>query len=435
MPNPNPNNYTPTVEAGIKHDIFDYLGLTKADNRDKIKGNEPLKAYASSYMEIRLQESRFLSELPGPPINLSLPYNHEKVISDRLTASIKNKWGSGSSPLSKFMGIKFQQGMSKIMPGAGSPGSVSAAIANAISSYAMFEYDAGSTKKTLSIPFIVPLAAASKTALENNAAQKIRKAFNDMEGLLYPRHSGFLLPPLMELTLGGLYRSFFGFVTAIDITPTNNEVFMDPCSGQYFSMVYDGTLTFDNLFLYYHGSGGSDVFDIDNPSIEVLFGAEAFFSDSGNAKKYTLGAASNGSPFVGNAGNVIFFGESKDSVRLLYQGEGAGRLTTGDPRLQDNKDPVSGNIKLVVPEEFKYHEECYRELIKLANDPSTGPERDKAISKLNDVIGSIHGKLLDIKKEKGKVHYSDLEKAINESTLFLNIEEAKAAFKGEKDLG
>ena len=139
----------------------------------------------------------------------------------------------------------------------------------------MFKYDGGNTKKTLQIPFIVLLGLATKEKLLDKAAKKMRMIFNKLDGLLYPNDAIAYMPPLMELTVGGMYRSFFGFVTGVNIAPTNPDMFQNPATGEYFHSLYDGTITFENFFTYYHSgtAGGVDSkWDIDNTTKDVLFG-------------------------------------------------------------------------------------------------------------------------------------------------------------------
>lgn len=298
------------------YDIFKDLGLVRADNASDIDNNGEAVSLTQSraqYMEIRLVESSLFGDSGPDKIRISLPYNHDKVISDRLDASIKNQWSSGgNSPFARWVGGQVQN-----FTVAANEGTESNSIAQFISSQALFEYDAGSTKKTLSVPFIVPLGLASKQELLNGAAKKMRDTFNFLQGLLYPRHGGMLLPPLMQLTIGGMYRSFFGFVTGVDLTPTNNDMFLDPCTMQYFNIVYDGTITFSNLFIYYHGKGNNEYFDIDHATKAVLFGDDPLPERSVQVRDGAL--AGQFSANSRGAEGVLHYGLSKSNVRQLFR--------------------------------------------------------------------------------------------------------------------
>lgn len=334
------------------YDMFNDLGLVRADNATDVdeKGEaKTLTQSAAQYMEIRLVESNLIAEVKEK-IRISLPYNHDKVISDRLEANIKNQWGSSKGGLlGNAINVLAQKASISVGQTAATV-TGSQAIGSYISNSALFEYDAGSTKKTLSIPFIVPLAAASKEKLYGGAAKRMRETFNFLQGLLYPKSSGLLMPPLMQVTIGGLYRSFFGFVTGVDITPTNSDMFLDPCTMQYYNMVYDGTITFSNLFMYYHGDGSNPNFDIDTTDKAVLFGDEIVTDAQARARtEYAPGGQFD--PKGPGIFGMLYFGLNRDSIRTLYRENSrsipAPDQTPADPNQYKGKPiPIITNIHM-----------------------------------------------------------------------------------------
>lgn len=329
------------AEAGV-YDIFDDLGLAKADNpgggTKTLSENDKGSKATPKFLEVRFTKSDLLGEgdsTGGKIKRISLPFHHDKAISDQVSAKIENQWASSNTPLGKAVSNSIQNLMTSV--------NGESNIASFLTQASMFKYDAGNTQKTLQIPFIVPLALASKSALLNNAAKKMRDTFNMLEGILYPGFWGLLLPPLMELTIGGLYRRFYGFITGVNIAPTNNDMFQDPSSGEYFNMVYEGTITFSNLFLYYHGGGkGNQHFDIDLDNKAVLFG------------DYSLNRADFYNGYVlGNTG-VYYFSIDSDSranVSLLFHESSATVITIPEPKNSCNSTIVKNFIQC--PEAFR----------------------------------------------------------------------------------
>lgn len=323
------------------YDIFDDLGLAKADNPDggtkTLSENDKGSKATPKFLEVRFTKSKLLGDekedsTGGKIERISLPFHHDKAIADQVSAKIENQWSSAAGgAITNAIANKVQ--------------SLATTYANQISSFlsqaSMFKYDAGNTQKTLQIPFIVPLALASKSALLNNAAKKMRDTFNMLEGILYPGFWGLLLPPLMELTIGGLYRRFYGFITGVNISPSNNDMFQDPSSGEYFNMVYEGTITFSNLFLYYHGGGNeNEHFDIDSTNKAVLFGdvpleEKAFYSG------YKLNA------------DVYYFStdaNSRANVSLLFQESSAINITVPDSR--SSCESATSATTVILPAEW-----------------------------------------------------------------------------------
>ena len=327
------------AEAGV-YDIFDDLGLAKADNPDggtkTLSENDKGSKATAKFLEVRFTKSSLLGEgdsTGGKIERISLPFHHDKAISDQVSAKIENQWTSASTVLAS--------GVSHVVQNFMTSGGGEDQIGSFLKQASMFKYDAGNTQKTLQIPFIVPLALASKSALLNNAAKKMRDTFNMLEGILYPGFWGLLLPPLMELTIGGLYRRFYGFITGVNIAPTNNDMFQDPSSGEYFNMVYEGTITFSNLFLYYHdGGSGNDHFDIDLSNKAVLFGDEPLKENS-----FYSGYKLNG--------DVYYFStdaNSRANVSLLFQESSAVNITV--PNSKSSCESATSATTIILPAEW-----------------------------------------------------------------------------------
>lgn len=354
-------------------DIFKALGLKKADSNSAL-GQTDTANPIPYFMPITFNAAGIMN-VEGTAINIVLPYNHDKGIQDSVSARITNQWGdSQSNALSNYFSKKAQD-LATTLPGIDK---VSGFIRDSL----LFKYDAGSAKKTLTIPFIVPLGLATMEKLKkDHAAKEMRKAFNKLQGMIFPTNSAKFMPPLLTMTIGGMYQSFYGFITNVTINPTNNDMFQDPDTGEYFNLVYDGTITFENLFIYYHNNNttGADKFDIDSSTIEVLFGSEELTSKK-IADKSIIGIPTNGdmSYYLGTP-------QSRQSVQnLLFSDVATSRIYLYDNKATQEKNDTSANMVFALPEEFvsstRAKNKC-DQILKFINE-STGTR--SIIGHLND---------------------------------------------------
>lgn len=337
----------------ILYDAFDALGLTRADNNTTGLGNDKYKTLdqaTAQYMEIRLVESDLLqgNENNKQRIIVSLPFDHSKSINESLNARVENTWASKNSNVLGAM-------ISNVVQNVTTDTNIKTLgdLGTFLKENTLFKYDAGSTQKSLQLPFILPLALASKEKLYDGAAVELRKILNGLEGLLYPGTNLNFFPPLMELTLGGLYRSFFGFVTGVQVTPSHEDMFMDPCTGQYFNMVYEGTLTFQNLFIYYHDNTTDSHFNLDNKNgAQVLFGDDAL-EDKQVYNQYALTSVFNAGS--GGASSVAYFGDDRMAVFLadvMFADDSSSRLGVSSNRKSISTNPSDGNTSIYSPAVF-----------------------------------------------------------------------------------
>lgn len=130
-------------------------------------------------------------------------------------------------------------------------------LKNGMMNFAMFSYDTRNLRKTLSLSFIIPVTMATKQV----RIEDIRAYLSNLQGMVYPTSlTGLMYPPLMSLTIGGMYKRFFGFITEVSIEwgvqgefiHLNNNQALDLDS--VFPQVIKGQIKFENLFTYDWGS-------------------------------------------------------------------------------------------------------------------------------------------------------------------------------------
>ena len=363
--------------------MFTVLGLTEADDNvttisrtvgeaisEVNKKPRSLLPEKAQFLKITLDESYLMNpkkKKDEDRYKIVLPYHHDKSIQDALNAKITNNWESiNNGTVGSFIARKVQD----FTATSGFTNTLLAFMQDNV----MFKYDGGSTKKTLNIPFIVPLGMATKEKLEKGAAQDIRFIFNKLQGLLYPNDSIAYMPPLMEVSIGGMYQSFYGFVTAVNIKPTNPDMFQEPYSGQYFHLVYDGMIQFENLFTYYHGEDAEGKWNIDNTEVEVLFGRDSYRKREQDAK--TL--------------EDRVHDYAKNSAKFSQERMEAGLSNIVDSRIHlANPETVFQSTKpsamLNIPKIFKNNSEVAN-LIKQLNGISVS---NKDLHKMNDLGQNI----------------------------------------------
>lgn len=173
-------------------------------------------------------------------------------ISDGVNVSMTRRWDSDLPIGSTINSIMTKLGLAEL------------------GNIASFKYDASSLAKTISLNFVYPYSNSKYDATT------MRKMLSNLQGVVYPRGYGFLYPPLLSLTVGDLYKGFYGFITAVDI------VFKEDWTekkGTY-PLWLEGTIKFQNLFNYYWGEGGGSSFNFKNGA--VLFESSGGGGGSGS---------------------------------------------------------------------------------------------------------------------------------------------------------
>ena len=135
-------------------------------------------------------------------------------------------------------------------------------LSQGIMNLAMFSYDTRSLRKIISLSFIIPITMATKQV----KLEDIRGYLSNLQGMVYPTTlTEMMYPPLMSLTIGGMYQRFFGFITEVSIEwgtggefiHLNNNKELNEDS--VFPQIIKGQIKFENLFTYDWGSGLSEL--------------------------------------------------------------------------------------------------------------------------------------------------------------------------------
>ena len=120
-----------------------------------------------------------------------------------------------------------------------------------IAKIAVSTYNAKDLNKSLDLDFILPLtnliSEGSNSSNLKDFPHEVRTKLGCLQGLVYPRYYGYLYPPLLKVTFGGLYRGFKGFLREVNIRSSEEMV---DIGGQMFPLIITGSLKFTNVFLY-----------------------------------------------------------------------------------------------------------------------------------------------------------------------------------------
>lgn len=238
--------------SNLRCSFFDLLGLSRA--------NDP--SGAGFFVPIVLKpDSPFVmqdeyNELDGMVIEL--PMEGGISITDNVSVRFDRRLDS-NFPWSNLIGAGAANAGGNI--GAGSD------LQQSLANFAMFSYDTRSLRKTLSLSFIIPVTMATKQV----RIEDIRGYLSNLQGMVFPTTlSKIMYPPLMSLTIGGMYQRFFGFITEVSIEWGSQGEFihLNNSSGNFnpvlpgedsvFPQVIKGQLKFENLFTYDWGSSMSE---------------------------------------------------------------------------------------------------------------------------------------------------------------------------------
>lgn len=238
---------------GKYYSFFDLLGLGRANNGAKF----------NSFIPIVLKvDSPYMGEVTSKLENLviELPMKGGVSISDNVSVQFNRRLDS-SLPWSNLIGEFVSKTAQSISNDEG--------VAMGLGNFAQFTYNTSSLRKILNLNFIVPVAASTKKVEIN----KIRAYLTMLQGMLYPTDlTKLYYPPMLSLTIGGMYTRFFGFLTEVNIewgpqgefVNYNNinksqNTFENTQTGSsnqdIFPQVIEGTIKFENLFSYNWDNG------------------------------------------------------------------------------------------------------------------------------------------------------------------------------------
>lgn len=222
-------------------DFFQLYNLPKYNPSDEsdLTGDSSMGAEFNygGYVPIIIQNTAFFNQQDtdvdnGTKIKIILPWKvHE--ISDTVSVSYSRK-GEGN----------FQWGEA-ISTGLAAMGFTE------IAKMAIATYNAKDLNKSLDLDFILPLTNVFDDRSKNSNLKgfpgDVRTKLGCLQGLVYPRDFGFLYPPLLKVTFGGLYRGFKGFLREVSLRSSEDMV---DIGGQMFPLIISGSLKFTNVFLY-----------------------------------------------------------------------------------------------------------------------------------------------------------------------------------------
>lgn len=169
-------------------------------------------------------------------VNIILPWNVGEI-SDSVSVSYSRR-GQGNTPWDAALG--------KIVNAVGYSGS------DNVAQMVIAKYNAESLMKTISLDFILPLTNTADIVKNNytdpdSFSNEVRRSLGALQGLIYPRRFGYLQPPLLGVTFGGLYRGFKAFLSEVNIRYSEEMVDIGGCM---FPLKITGSLKFVNVFLY-----------------------------------------------------------------------------------------------------------------------------------------------------------------------------------------
>lgn len=174
-------------------------------------------------------------------VNIILPWNVGEI-SDSVSVSYSRR-GGGNAPWDTIAGAL----ISEVGKAVGKEDA-----SNNIAQMVIAKYNAESLMKTISLDFILPLTNTVDIVKNNytdpdSFSNEVRRSLGALQGLIYPRKFGYLQPPLLGVTFGGLYRGFKAFLSEVNIRYSEEMVDIGGCM---FPLKITGSLKFVNVFLY-----------------------------------------------------------------------------------------------------------------------------------------------------------------------------------------
>lgn len=180
-------------------------------------------------------DSDYTESTPINEFKITLPWAASEI-SDSVSVSYSRKFG-GETTFSQELIAK----VGKVASNAGF-----SEVAEKLSNWLLANYDSKSLNKTLQLDFVLPIFRVT-SGTETNFVIALRMALGTLQGLVYPRWSGFSLPPMVKVTCGGIYQGFKGFVESVRLTYSDTLV---QVGDVMLPSVINGSITFKNVFMY-----------------------------------------------------------------------------------------------------------------------------------------------------------------------------------------
>ena len=258
------------------------------------------------------------------PFMIKLPWSVSEI-SDTVSVNYNRKFGGETT----FA----QTAISKIVSGINEMGWIDDKTREDVTTWLMASYNASSLNKTLQLDFVLPITSIPQ-GRENDFVTALRIALGTLQGLVYPRTYGFVYPPMVKVTCGGIYQNFKGFVESVRLT--FSEV-MIPVGEYMLPSVINGSISFKNIFMYtwdsgeiLNSNGGATEFSL-SAYPQVLFGvgqkyyrisSDKMVKETGNSLYTNRNVYNNPSNFDGTVDNIDeYYAGNADYAKQRYWDE------------------------------------------------------------------------------------------------------------------
>lgn len=287
-----------------KYDFFSIYKLTKYSATSPQYGGF-LPIYIQSTQAFAGEGNTLNSDADSendPKIKFIVPWRSGEI-SDSVSVAFSRR---GDNPIQQQGANLLSQFMSSFNEEAGK--------------WILARYDPSSLNMTLSFDFMLPLISLS--AYPSNFVQDVREGLGALKGIVFPRSYGFSYPPLVKVTIGGLYKGFKGFINDVNIR-TSEEVV--DVNGEMFPLMISGTIRMINVFMYTWNKNNVNIENLGSFNINkdpsILFGM-GIGQDSANDM---YGSA--------NPGSVIN-NKSTDEISKIMEDAGLKKET--DTKLKES---------------------------------------------------------------------------------------------------
>lgn len=253
----------------VKADFFKIYGLTRY---------QPPNGNMGGFAAIEMQSTRVYPQAPSTSvdsngiennINIVLPMRPGEL-SDDTTVSFERS-GLSSNPMIAQL---IQIGGKALQDVSGNSGqNWMMGVSDELNKFLLAKYDPSGLNQTLSFDFILPLINTQKQ-YDKHFVNTTRKYLGALKGLCYPRLYAMGMPPMMKVSVAGLYKGFTGWVNSVSIRTSEDLIAI---GDEMFPLVITGTIKFINLFSYNWNPKSENnmlVFNLSN-NPAILFGHDA----------------------------------------------------------------------------------------------------------------------------------------------------------------
>lgn len=306
------------------YDFFKLYNLTEySPSQNSYNGFLPIKIETISAIDERPVNPRYSFKLPlaigqiTDAVSVSYSNKNTKLINRILGQAVSTMFGSlGGSPTDT--------------------GNTASRIGEEASKYFLASYDPGSLNKRLDLEFILPLVGTTyNVRMANNSGEEfVKRLYNylgALQGIIYPSNYGFSTPPMVRVTIGGMYKNFKAFIEGVTLRSSEELINV---GGSMIPLIYYGSIKFINVFMYGWDFGLLEDFNLSNdPSIlfgvsrgqiatnkELYASIDGYNNQSRNTLKDTATIVKDAKLDVGtNTAEQLVDGKIKDNLRTNLQ--------------------------------------------------------------------------------------------------------------------